>query len=327
MPVVCPPVRRPPSWLRLALGNLLLLGVLAALVFVAGELYYRFVYDEPDGFGVTLVEQAWMRRHYRLNRAGIRDSIDEYAQRPLPGRPRITFFGDSFTNGHGVEDVEERFANRIRARRPDWEVHVFAAGGLDTGHHLEQLQRFAEVGYGFDHLVLVNCLNDIADLVPEWEAIRERIWNAPDPGFWVRNSFFVNLVYYRWKARFDPALSDYFYFVREAYAGPIWEQQAGRLQRIRDVVHGAGGRLRAVTFPFVHALGPDYRFAVAHERLGARWRELGVPHLDLLRSFEALEASELVVSRHDPHPNERAHELASHAIEGFLQANLQAGRR
>jgi hypothetical protein len=58
--------------------------------------------------------------------------------------------------------------------------------------------------------------------------------------------------------------------------------------------------------------------APVHTQLQAFWAELGVPHLDLLRTFEAHPAKDMAVNEYDPHPNARAHEVAFQAIAEFL---------
>jgi hypothetical protein len=52
--------------------------------------------------------------------------------------------------------------------------------------------------------------------------------------------------------------------------------------------------------------------------LNAFWAEQAVPHLDLLPAFLKFSGKDLVVNPHDPHPNEKAHEVAAVEIEKFL---------
>jgi hypothetical protein len=59
-----------------------------------------------------------------------------------------------------------------------------------------------------------------------------------------------------------------------------------------------------------------------HEQLGRFWRELQVPHLDLLPVYQGLKPQQLVANRFDPHPNEFAHKLAAEAIQKFLEQNM-----
>jgi hypothetical protein len=48
-----------------------------------------------------------------------------------------------------------------------------------------------------------------------------------------------------------------------------------------------------------------------------------VPHLDLLSTFRRYRPDELIVSRADPHPNERATGIAAEELVDFLKKNLK----
>jgi hypothetical protein len=310
------------SPLRLIAGNLLVLVFLGSVVFAAGEYYYRFVYDTTDSFSYSRTSQRWFQRYDKRNAAGIRDNV-EYADRIQPGKRRVTFLGDSFTLGHGIKDVEDRFANRIRRAHPEWEVHVLAELGYETGDELKLLRTRVAQGYQLDQVILVYCLNDIVDLLPEWSRTIERIRSDQYRFWWLRrHSFFVDMLYHRLKVLGEPDMRNYFQLVRDHYRGPVWEEQQHRLTELRDAVEAAGGHLRVVTFPFLHILGPNYEYQFVHAELSRLWRELNVPSLDLLTIYRDRPPKTLVVNAFDAHPNEFAHGLAATAIGRFIEANL-----
>lgn len=304
----------------MVLGNLLVLVALLALLGVGGELYYRFGVDSTDSFGLTRVCQRWFQRHYRFNNFGVRDNV-EYAMARIPGTRRVTFLGDSFTAGHGIADVEQRFANRVRrALGPGVEVQALAANGIDSGEEIQNLAAVVQGGYELDTLVLVYVLNDVSDIVPQWGAILQRIYaeRGREP-FLVRHSYLVNMLYYRLKAARDPDIANYYGFVRGAYEGPLWDYQQQRLRGLHDLCRAKGARLLVVTFPLLNALGPDYPYRDVHERLNAFWSGLGVPHLDLTPAYAGRRARDLTIGRYDAHPNEAAHAIAAEAIVQFLR--------
>jgi lysophospholipase L1-like esterase len=308
-----------PAPLRVLVGNALALIFFASAAFFLAECYHRFLQDTTDSFGYTKSSQRWFKRHFKTNNAAARDNID-YEKRIALSRRRITFIGDSFTAGHGVKDVEDRFGNLIRRAFPEVEVHVLAQTAMETGGELAAIRDLAGIGYQFDQVVLVYCLNDISDLLPEWAATLARVrLECSHPGWLVKNSYFANTLYYHYMAKRDPAVTNYFSCVRTAHEGAAWREQRERLIQLRRAVEAAGGHLSVVTFPFLHALGPNYEFHAAHEVLGQFWREQGVPHLDLLPAFQGIPAKELVVNSRDAHPNEYAHQLAAEAIARFLK--------
>ncbi len=314
-----PPAKGGPvRWPALLAGNALVLLLFLSLALPAGEIYYRFLYDTTDSLEYTKVSRRWAERYWRTNSNGIRDDR-EYEAALTPGRVRVSFVGDSFTAGHGVKDSANRFVNLLREAHPSWDVHMIAMPGFDTGQELAALDALFGKGYRVNLVVLVYCLNDVSDLMPDrYDAWRRIMADERQSGWLVRNSYFVNILYHRLQVRREPFLAQYYAFVRDGYEGPLWERQEKRLRAFRDRIAGAGGRLAVVTFPFLHAMGPDYPYRGAHETLGRLWQELGVPHLDLLPVFQDKKPADITVNRYDAHPNEEAHALAARAMDPFL---------
>jgi hypothetical protein len=309
-------------WWRLICGNALVFLFLSNLVFLAGETYYRFIYDTTDSIDYTNVSQQWFRKYYRVNSAGFRDNI-EYSLRIQSGKRRVTFVGDSFTAGHGIKSVEDRFPNLIRAMHPEWEVHVMAVVGLDTGPEFRMLYNSIADGYQLDQVVLVYCLNDVADLRPDWSKAMVDLQAGVKHQNWIeRNSYLVNTLYYRIMASHNPYLKSYYSFVVDAYRGAYWEAQKKRLTAFRDLVQSHHGRLLVVTFPFLNSLGPGYKFQFAHKELDRFWDGLNVPNLDLLSIYSNLPPGKLTVNRFDAHPNEYACLLAAKSINKFLETKM-----
>jgi hypothetical protein len=307
------------TWLRLVAGNLLVLLFLGAVLFLAGETWFRFFRDTTDAFNSSLTSRRWFARHFHVNNLRVRDNVD-YELRRMPGRPRISIIGDSFAAGHGVTDVERRFGNLLRSALPESEVHVLGHPGFDTGQETALIRLLASIGYEFDTVVLVYCLNDIGDLLPEWRRTLERLDAESKPSGWLAgNSYFVNTLSHRWRSRRDPAIRGYFDGMKQAYQGAAWTEQQVELARLHEAVAAQGARLVVVTFPFMHVLGPDYEWKFAHEQLDAFWRAQKVPHLDLLPVFAGHRPAGMTVNRWDAHPSERAHALAADAMLKFLQ--------
>ena len=302
-------------------GNFLVLSFLLSVVVLLGELYFRFYYDSTDSFGLCKTTTRWFDRHFVRNQTGFRDSYN-YMPTVEPGMRRITFIGDSFTVGHGIPDVEDRFANQVRYLRPDYEVHALAELGWDTGMELELTEFLPNSGYQTDIVVLVYCLNDISDITPAWQTVLDRIYNGPKQGFLATHSYLFNTISARSRMAGEPEIVNYYSFVRKAYTGAIWKQQQQRLKDYHKAVTRSGGELYVVTFPFLHALGLDYDYLDVHKQLDEFWGDLKVPHLDLLEVYDDQNSDELVVSTRDAHPNEKAHGMAAQAIVSFLDEQL-----
>jgi hypothetical protein len=311
------------------IANLALLAALLGLVWAGGETYYRYVFDSTDSFGLTKVSGRWFVRHYHENAMGARDDI-EYSLERLDSRRRISFLGDSFTAGHGIAEVRDRFANRIRNAYPTrFEVHVLADTGNDTGKEVDLIHQLVARGYELDVLVLVYVLNDISDIVPEWSQTLDRLYRTKGhEGFPFEQSYFANVLFYRWKAIRDPDISNYYSFLQSAYdREDLWSQQEQRLASLRDFCAAQDAQLLVVTFPLLHALGPAYSYRSVHERLAELWSRLSVPHLDLSEVYAGHAPQKLAIGKYDAHPNRFAHELAANSIGPFLEATVKPRTR
>ena len=308
----------PPA--ALVAGNLLLLAGLLAVLATIGEIYYRFLYDRTDAYHVSLTSARWIERHYRYNNLRVRDDVD-YRLARTAGRPRLTILGDSFANGHGVTDVDDRFANILRRERPGWEVHCLAEDGLDTGAIVERLRGLLDSGYQLEDVLYAYTLNDISDLIPEWKRAADRLYGDRPP-YLVRHSFLVNTHYYRLRIARDPELAAYFDWISASYDGETWERHAARLRELVELVRGAGGRILVGTFPFLESRSDD-RFLAIHARLAELWSAMDVPHLAMLDVYAGMSTAALIVNRHDSHPNENAHRLAAGALSDFLERELR----
>jgi lysophospholipase L1-like esterase len=308
--------------LRLIIGNLLVLFSLGSVVVVAGEVYYRYLYDSTDALSLARTTKLWYQRHWHRNSDGVRDDV-EYARAIQPGKRRVTFIGDSFTAGHGVKNVDDRFANLLRRAHPDWEVHVMAESGWETADHLRELAARLDKGEQLDEVVLVYCLNDIEDILPEYRSVVERVRSSGRS--WLERSFFYSAMHARMALWFEPDLRNHFVTVLGGYnSDRVWQQQAQRLDSLRREVEHKGGRLSVVIFPFLHHLGPEYEYRAVHRQLGEFWHQRGVPTLDLLSVFDDLPTNKIIVNRFDAHPNELAHALAARAIDAFLRQQMSA---
>jgi lysophospholipase L1-like esterase len=272
------------------------------------------------------VSRRWFARYWNANgnqnKFGCRDNL-EYNIQAAEGKRRISFLGDSFTAGQGIKNISDRFVNRIRARRADWEVHMIADLGLDTDMELDFVKHLAADGYQFDNVVLVFCLNDVSDLMPNWmDSVRSAETDVKDAGWLVQNSYFGNFLYAHWKVMRNPYTHDYYAFIGDGYRGEIWTKEMKQLRELRDLIQSRGGKFMVVTFPFVNAVGPNYPFASIHKQLDDFWKAENVPHLDLLSIYKNEAPTRLTVNRFDAHPNEYAHQLATDAIEKFVAQNL-----
>jgi hypothetical protein len=308
---------------RVVTANVVLFLFMVSTAYMAGETYYRFVYDLSDSMNITLTSLKWYKKHFSYNNLGIRDNID-YALQAPDGKPRISFAGDSFTAGAGINDVGGRFVNLIR-KESGWDVHSLAFCGGDTLSETKAIEDLFAHGYRTDYVVLVYNLNDATDLSSAGPGKMRRIISQYESGNIFRNrSYFVDTMYYRYKRQHDPQVRNHFLMLPDDYRGDTWEKLTSALLRLNRLVSDRGARLLVVTFPLVHAInaGDAYPYQAIHNQMNDFLEMSSIPHMDLLEPLLKYRDKALTANKYDGHPNELAHRVAAGQIRDFIEQQM-----
>ncbi|GAB4156756.1 MAG: hypothetical protein Tsb009_33790 [Planctomycetaceae bacterium] len=300
------------------------------------ELYYATIYDQTDSFNISNVSKKWFKLHVEpdqkvlifKNGKGTTYRDDRpYPESLTPDQHHICFLGDSFTFGHGVPNVRDRFSNRIRAKLNETHPGKFVVSNLaDAGKDLRWVElvqkELYQDGRRIDTLIYVLCLNDIETFHKNHDKFYARLGARMPEFFLFRDTYFFNLLYFRARLFTVPEVKDYYSFVSEYYSGEPWQKMQKALNRVHQRCRDHGTNFKVVIFPFLHNLGGDYRFAEAHKVIVKHCRSVGIPVLDLAPVLKPHASEGLSVSRFDDHPNERAHALAADAILKTLLADV-----
>lgn len=308
-----------PRWIGAALATWFVVTLLAVT-----ELGFALLYDATDSFSMTNVSRRWFRIHAvpseRVLRfsdgSGIayRDDVD--FPKSVPNSERhVVFLGDSFTYGHGVAAVSDRFSNRVRhgLTGRDQTVHVtnLAKPGTDLNWAAAMLEQLGSAKYQIDLAVYVMCLNDIEAFHDPRMQRSIQLAHFEPPTFLFRDTYFFNWMFFRGQQLAHSGGQDYYSFVKEFYAGEPWQRFANRLDGMNALCRKQNTKLCVVVFPFLQGLGKDYAFEEVHKQIVETCHERDIEVIDLLPALSPHVGDGLTVNPFDAHPNERAHELAA----------------
>lgn len=309
---------------RRATAKWALLAVAVLGVLLAGEVVASNVV-EPDSIGEwSLSCQRWFQRYWKpINRDGYRDT--EWDDLATSDKRVLLVVGDSFAAGHGIENVEDRFAGVLQSKLGDgWRVVVLAKGGWSTFDELKALERWQGP---VSALVLSYYLNDIDSAAlaagyPPPEII------APPTG-WAqsitRHSSLANLIYWRW-IRFAQArkmLGGYWSYLQFCHRRPdVLALHAKELNAIAGWARARGIPFWSVVFPDLVDVKGTSSLTAAVSLLLSQAGAAGV--LDLSPILAHPSSTELVVNRLDPHPNRSVHLLVGDALAQMIEAALPA---
>lgn len=308
---------------RIVSANFVLFIFLISSAYMVGETYYRFVYDLSDSMNITLTSLKWYKKHFRYNNFGFRDNVDYLMQAP-GDRPRISFLGDSFTAGAGINNVEERFVNLIRKENL-WDVHSLATCGDDTLSETRVIEELFKHDYQTDYVVEIYNLNDATDLSSDGPAKMRRIIANYESGNMFRNrSYFIDTMYYRYKRQHDPQVKNHFLMLPNDYSGATWEKLTSTFMQLNSLVNARRARLLVVIFPLVHAIDKDsaYPYQAIHNQMNDFLEMSNIAHMDLLEPLMKYRGQKLTANKYDGHPNELAHKVAAENIRDFIEQQM-----
>lgn len=319
---------------RLAMVGLSAWMFLAMLTLV--ELYFAVIYDQTDSFNMTNVSKHWFIRHIEPQKRALefqnsqgtiyRDDHD-FPEKLAEGQRHICFIGDSFTFGHGVPNVADRFSNRIGSDLERKSPGKFIVTNLaDAGRDLYWVERLLEEliddKQPLQTVVYVMCLNDIETFDERTSELYDEIGSKAPQNFLLRDTYFLNLLYYRIQQARSQRVGGYYSFLQDSYDSLPWEKMRAKLEEIHKLCAENNVDFRVAIFPFLHNLGPDYPFSAAHEHVVEFCQKADLKVLDLRPVLEPHVAEGLTVNRFDAHPNARAHALVAEAIEDDLLGDL-----
>ena len=311
------------TWVNAGLSVWMSLGVLTSC-----ELYFALIYDASDSFNMTNVSKKWFALHVApqqkvlslTEQEGIRYRDDRAFPESLrPEQKHIVFFGDSFTFAQGVNDVKDRFSNRVRdVLERQTNGRVVVSNLADAGTDLRWVQRLVELmlkkGRKIDTAVYVMCLNDIETYHERHDQYYQELSKYSPQFFLFRDTYFFNWVYFRLRQFTVPSVRGYYSFVKDYYRGQPWRLMREDLDEVHQMCRSHGTDFRIVVFPFLHNLGPDYPFREAHRLIVEHCQSQGIAVLDLEPFLSPSASKGLTVNRFDAHPNELAHRLAAEAL-------------
>lgn len=327
-----------PVILNLAISLWMMLAVVTGV-----ELYFALFRDTTDAFNQTNVSRRWFAIHADAEAKTLEfsdlQSLPYRETKPVTpeiaeGQRRFMFLGDSFTFGHGIEDINDRFTNRLEKRLNETgsgncEVANLAWAGTELHWANAVSKKLIADNYDMDTLVYVMCLNDIESFTGEGSPYANIGEHSPDADPFLAKykltpffskTYFLNTMYFRVKQLQTPELRNYYGSIGKDYEGEPWRRMTGVLNEMKTACDRNKTRFVIVVFPFLHNLGQsDNPFESAHAAVTAYGKDVRVPVLDLREHLRSHVGEGLTLNSLDAHPNQRAHELAAEALFRFLR--------
>lgn len=217
---------------------------------VGAEAYFRYVYADSAWLW-TRAGENWHNRYVHNNSLGYRDR--EWQPADWQDKHTLLVFGDSFTQGFGVEDVNDRYSS-VLADLLGGEWAVINLGVPDSSTRDQLITLRTHPVQEPDVIIWQYLLNDINDA---GLSIGDHWWphlpiHQPP---WVNQSHLANFIYWRLAPSFTTVdvtegHATYWEWAYYAYDNVgIWSIHQQEILDLLQYLHSTRARLIVILFP------------------------------------------------------------------------------
>lgn len=300
------------------LANVMTLVVPTVAILVFLEIGFMFVAQSHEG-GLTKASNIWFERYWPpVNAAGYRDN--EHTD--TLGKKKVLVIGDSFTAGHGLKSIDDRYANILAKKLGTQKFDVYNLGisGSDTR---DEYARFEKSGIKPDMLILQYFPNDIERAAKDnglLPAASRPYSDVPGYlGFLFRHSYLFNYVYWQLPHNSAATFVDY---TQKAYTDPATIRDhlrdLGQFVAVRDKYKIP---MYAVMFPFSHNLEKTTGYV---RPVVAFFRTHNVAVLTVGDLVKDINPDDRIVGRNDFHASALVNKRVGEALYQRIQADQTA---
>ncbi|MGE0526357.1 MAG: SGNH/GDSL hydrolase family protein [Bdellovibrionales bacterium] len=264
--------------------------------------------------GFALAAHQWGRRYWRDNNSGFRDV--EWNDPEVLEKRRVLALGDSFTAGHGIENVKDRFTEILnRSLGSEWKVVNLGKNGNDTFSEVKNLRKFP---HSVEYLVFSYFGNDIMEVaLQHGYDIKGLLTPYADLSqserYFVERSYLLNYFYWS-KPRDD--LKNWWERYRILYADEkVLSAHRAELQEIVDWSKEKRVPMVVVLFPYLHKMEMTSMYS---DFIKQFFNDQGISVIDVAELVRDLPVDQLTVNVNDIHPSHEVHRRVGRALFEYL---------
>jgi hypothetical protein len=265
---------------------------LLILLIVVAEGVFSFV--PKSHLAPTLSTKVWYSYYWKpINVKGYRDIENECYN---TDKLKVAFCGDSFTAGHGINKISDRYADLVREALGSSETCFvnISLSGLNTKGHFEQLSNQEELS---DVLVYQYYINDILDAAQELNYSYQPTSQGIFQGIVVNNSYLLSYIKYSMTSEvFEPNFKK---FLSDMYQNEeVLNEHISQLEKIIDLYKDK--RIIFILFPDLEDVEGSEAQLQSIEKVLAKQQ---IEYINLSNLVKGMDKSERTVNATDSHPS------------------------
>lgn len=286
------------------------------------ESFFMFI-PRSHGVGYTLACKLWFAKYWSpINSYDYRD-VEPVKNKNI----NIFIIGDSFTAGHGIKKIKDRFSDVVKEKllEKDKNIQVLnlSRDGFDTKSEYESMISFIKSSQiKPDFIVLQYCGNDI-----EQVAVNNGLkWVGPSPyqelnpavRWVIRGSYLLNYFYWLFP-RYD--LGGYLKFLENAYSNEtIFNEHVKDIKAFKDYADLVDAPLLVVIFPFWQDI--DFSNKLYIDKLKLYFKDIGMNYIDVSLLSKDLILADRVVNINDGHASVKLNKLVGDEIYKYISKDI-----
>lgn len=296
------------------LSNLLTVLFPLVWILIILEMIFMFVPQSHEGV-LSKASQIWWAKYWKpVNSLGYRD------EEPAPEamKKQILVIGDSFTAGHGLKKVSDRFSNRLAEMLGDsYQVYNLGVSGSDTGDEANRLLNYPVAP---DKIIIQYFPNDIGRVAQAQGLTITGGQPYEDIGGFVnqlvQRFYLPNFIYWQLP---HVQFSTFDQFVSAAYSdSTVLKHHFNDLEKIIAYGDSTGAEIYTVFIPFLFQLVKSENYTKpVKDYLTKR----GVNVVTLTEEIANIPEKRRVVGRNDGHASARVNEVVAEKLFNMIQKN------
>jgi len=256
----------------------------------------------PSFNGQAYVTRNWFKSYYELNSNRYRGQEFIFNR----DKKDLIVLGDSFVEGAGIEDIDDRFSNVLHNQlKKEYNIYNLGVSGADSKSEYDSLQKF---GIQPDILILAYYGNDIEYLNVD---IPHETFNVIN-----RNKFFTDLTLNSYFLNFlsiyfmTNHISDgYLLALKYRYANSeIYSKHLKELKKFISFCDENNTRLIVLNIPFVNNIASSGFYT---NRINKFFKSNNIEIVDLGVIIEDEPTSQMIVNKFDSHLSEKGHKIVA----------------
>ena len=303
-----------PIWFKNLTSTIFVLVVL----FMILEAAFMFI-PRSHFAGIPLCSKIWFFKYWEpINDYGFRDKDVDSEK-----RENIYIVGDSYTAGHGLKSINNRFSNmldtKLSSHNPDIQVINLGVNGADTKDEYNITMQFIKDSGTKPDLLVVQYFGNDIEKTAQNNGLQfagfEAYADVPSSVKQVtQSSYFLNYLYWVFPHGDEDS---YIRFMQEAYNNEeILTKHLADLTLFIDYAHQDSIPLLVLVFPFMQDIPFSEELYV--DKITEFLDYNQVDYIDVSKLVLDLPIPDRVVNNNDMHPSELVNQRVADEIENYI---------